>query len=67
MVKISLAKTSGSLDLSWLGLEDVPDEIFELPDLEVSGEDLLQSFSFPRFNAEAVMPIQAFRLNATNH
>lgn len=36
MVKTSLAKMSGSLDLSWLGLHEVPDEIFDLPDLEAS-------------------------------
>jgi len=34
-VKISLAKSSGTLDLGWLGLETVPPEIFEIPDLEV--------------------------------
>ena len=56
MLKISLAKTSGSLDLSWLGLEGVPDEIFELSDLEVSGKNLFQNFTFPRFNAGALMP-----------
>ena len=34
MVKMSLAKGSGRLDLSWLGLHEIPDEIFDLPDLE---------------------------------
>lgn len=35
-IKVSLAKSSGSLDLGWLGLDHIPAEIFEIEDLEVS-------------------------------
>lgn len=34
IVKLSLARTSGKLDLSWLGLVEIPPAVFELDDLE---------------------------------
>ena len=34
-IKISLASSSGKLDLGWLGLEEIPPEVFELTNLEV--------------------------------
>lgn len=35
-IKFLLAKSSGRLDLGWLGLTSIPDEVFDLTDLEVS-------------------------------
>ena len=35
-IKLALAKSSGRLDLSWMGLESLDPEIFELTDLEVT-------------------------------
>ena len=34
-IKISLAKSSGSLDMGWLGLDEIPSGVFELTELEV--------------------------------
>ena len=34
-IKISLAKSSGKLDMGWLGLEEIPPEVFDVTSLEV--------------------------------
>ena len=34
-IKISLAKSSGKLDMGWLGLEEIPPGVFDLTSLEV--------------------------------
>lgn len=34
-IKFSLAKSSGKLDLGWLGLEEIPPEVFDITSLEV--------------------------------
>ena len=67
-VKISLARTSGSLDLGWLGLEAVPPEIFEIPDLEVSGQQFFVfSSPFPHLTREVPFYIRSEYASLLNH
>lgn len=42
-IKLGIAKGTGRLDFGWCDLEEVPEEVFELEDLEVRGAlDLCQ-------------------------